>query len=60
MKPLKRCIGFGPYEGSCDNVAGTKCTPLWCERCDQLRMDHLNKQMNKLRQLIDAEDSEAQ
>lgn len=39
----KKCIGFGPYEGICKNTAGTKWTPHWCLRCDELRRERISK-----------------
>lgn len=42
------CIGFGPHEGKCDNHAGTRWSDYWCERCDRLRLEHIDKRMNAL------------
>ena len=39
MEP-KKCIGFGKYEGKCENKAGgmmKPMSPLWCDRCEKLR-----------------------
>ena len=35
---MSKCIGYGEYEGKCNNKAGTKWGPLWCMRCDKIRM----------------------
>ena len=39
------CIGFGEYEGKCTNKAGTKWGPYWCESCNKLRLDHIDKRL---------------
>lgn len=44
----KKCIGFGEYEGKCDNEAGTKWTPHWCLRCDELRRAHITRQLEDI------------
>jgi hypothetical protein len=46
---LKICIGFGPYEGNCENPAGTPWTPHWCDRCDRLRRDTITKQLETIK-----------
>lgn len=43
-----KCIGFGPYEGKCENEAGTPQTPYWCQRCDDLRVQHISKRFDQL------------
>ena len=48
MAKKRRCIGFGEFEGKCANEAGTKWTPYWCERCDQLRMAHISKSLEEI------------
>lgn len=45
---IKKCLGFGEYEGKCTNVAGTKWSPHWCERCNKLRFGHIDKRMDAL------------
>lgn len=42
------CLGFGDTEGKCQNVAG--CGEYWCEKCNKLRFDHLNRQFANLKQ----------
>ncbi len=44
----RSCIGYGEFEGKCNNIAGTKWSPHWCEKCNKLRLDHIDKSMNKL------------
>lgn len=44
----KQCIGFGEFEGKCENLAGCSHTPVWCARCNQLRMDHITKRLEAL------------
>lgn len=41
-----KCIGFGPHDGRCTNPSGPN--PIWCVRCDKLRMAHLDKQFAKI------------
>ncbi len=43
-----KCIGFGEHETKCNNLAGTKWSKHWCERCDKLRLDHIENQLKKL------------
>lgn len=43
-----KCIGFGPYEGKCDNEAGTVRTPYWCQRCDDMRIEHIDRQFERI------------
>ena len=43
-----KCIGFGSFEGKCDNEAGTVRTPYWCQRCDDLRVKHISKRFDQL------------
>jgi hypothetical protein len=45
----KKCIGYGEFEGKCNNIAGTKWSPHWCERCNKLRLDHIDKQLATMR-----------
>jgi hypothetical protein len=42
------CIGFGPHEGTCENPAGSSHSKLWCQRCDDLRLAHLDEQFKKI------------
>jgi len=46
----RRCIGFGEYEGKCEAVAVHPPGPksYWCERCEQLRREHIGKQLEKM------------
>jgi len=55
----RRCLGFGPHEGSCENTAGTPWTPYWCPRCDTLRREHLDRQFEALAAEFGLEDKEA-
>lgn len=50
MPDLKanQCLGFGEFEGACENIAGTPWTVLWCLRCDELRRAYLSAQFEKL------------
>ena len=43
-----KCIGFGEYKGKCTNKAGTKWGPYWCERCNKLRLDHIDNSLKGL------------
>lgn len=46
----RTCIGFGEYEGKCQNEAGTPWTPYWCPRCDALRRGHISAQLEAIMQ----------
>jgi hypothetical protein len=47
--PMSPCIGFGEFEGTCENEAGdSPWSKLWCLRCDRLRLDHITAQMEKI------------
>ena len=43
MKKRRACLGFGPTEGKCGNPAGCAHTPLWCDSCNEARMNHIAK-----------------
>lgn len=43
-----RCIGFGQHEGNCENEAGTERTAHWCQRCDDMRIDHISKRFDEM------------
>ena len=40
------CRGFGEFEGKCHNI--TVDNPVWCPRCDKLRIDHITKQFEAM------------
>jgi hypothetical protein len=42
--PKRICLGFGPHEGKCTNAAGPR-SPYWCDRCEDLRREHITKQL---------------
>lgn len=48
-----RCLGFGEFEGKCQNEAGTSASPFWCPRCDGLRRDHISKQLDEINSKIE-------
>ena len=48
-----KCIGFGEFEGKCDNVAGTKWSPHWCERCNKLRFDQIDNRFKEITRRFD-------
>ncbi len=48
-----KCIGFGEYEGKCENKAGTKWSPYWCERCNKLRIEHIDKQLTNIKDTLE-------
>jgi len=39
------CLGFGVFEGICNNTAGTAWTPYWCTRCDELRKESITESL---------------
>lgn len=41
------CLGYGPFEGTCENRAGTSWGPYWCSRCHQLRLEAIDKSLRK-------------
>jgi hypothetical protein len=47
------CLGFKGTEGKCKKEAGTKWSPYWCAECNQVRLDHLDKQMEALHEFFD-------
>ncbi len=48
MAKIRVCIGFGKFTGKCENIAGTKWSPHWCERCNKLRLEHLSKRFQEI------------
>lgn len=51
MKEDKICIGFGEHEGKCENKVDKKINPVWCPRCDKIRV---NKISNSLTRMLDS------
>ncbi len=51
-----KCIGYGPWEGKCENEAGTPWTDLWCPRCDELRRETVTKQLEALAKRFEEEE----
>ena len=47
-KPQRLCLGFGPYESKCPNPTGPR-SPYWCDRCEDLRREHITKQLEAIR-----------
>src|SRR5690554_5553767 len=45
-----RCIGYGEFEGKCENKADRTTSPsgYWCERCEKLRRKTITRQMETL------------
>lgn len=53
-RKMKTCIGFGVMEGSCEKPVGSKWnSPYFCQECDEKRIDHITKGMNKLAEKFD-------
>jgi hypothetical protein len=48
VKAPRRCIGFGDKTGTCQNVAGTPWTHLWCAECDEARRTHITASLESL------------
>lgn len=51
----RKCIGFGEHEGRCGKDADANTARLWCVRCNQLRMEHLDRRMDEIRRWIEPE-----
>lgn len=57
------CPGFGPHTGTCEAKAGHPRLPdlrrsrIWCERCDRLRMAHLSRCFDELRERLEGRKS---
>lgn len=47
-KKSTKCIGYGEFEGQCDQDAGTPWTTLWCMRCDELRREMITESLEKI------------
>ena len=41
----KFCIGYGDLRGKCENPAGTKWSPFWCESCNQQRLESISAKL---------------
>lgn len=49
LRPVvRRCIGYGPHEGKCENEAGTPWGPHWCMRCDKIRLATISKNLTDM------------
>lgn len=51
-----KCIGYGQYEGKCENKAGTIHSDYWCQRCDDIRLKKITENMENI--LIEMEEKE--
>lgn len=51
---MSQCLGFGEHDGTCTNEAGSTHSPLWCQRCEDLRLAYLSGQFEKIRVGFDA------
>lgn len=45
-----KCIGFGRYEGRCENEAMDG--RYWCKRCEELRIKHLDKRFEEISKMF--------
>lgn len=45
---IRRCIGYGEFEGKCKNSPGTPWTPYWCDRCDKIRRETITKSLEDI------------
>jgi hypothetical protein len=52
---MSTCIGYGEFEGKCENAAGTPWTPLWCLRCDKIRRATIGNQLEGILDSLDQE-----
>ena len=43
-----KCIGFGAYEDQCSHDAGSPWSDIWCQRCDKLRIAHIDKRFEEI------------
>lgn len=50
MKRLKRCIGFGKWEGRCDKEPDwdLNSSGLWCTDCERERRKRISAQFAKI------------
>ncbi|MDA8346958.1 MAG: hypothetical protein M0Z66_16060 [Thermaerobacter sp.] len=51
----RKCIGFGAFSGKCEHAADGR-NPYWCERCNTLRIEHINRQVAEIRDALEAEE----
>lgn len=45
---MSKCLGFGEFERKCENEAGSAWGPYWCQRCDELRMNHISARFDEI------------
>ena len=55
MNTVKKCIGYGEKEGTCNNQADTPWGPYWCEKCNQARMKNIVKRFGGIGKDLDTE-----
>lgn len=48
MSTPETCIGYGEFDGKCDRPAGSSHSKLWCQRCDDLRLETLDRQFAEI------------
>lgn len=44
----RKCIGYKDTQGKCNNDAGAKLGPLWCDDCNKVRIENIDKQMESM------------
>lgn len=45
---MQKCLGFGEYEGCCENESGCAHSSYWCERCNKLRIDEIERKLEQM------------
>lgn len=46
--PERRCIGYGEFTGNCHNQAGSRWSPYWCPRCNELRLNKISASLEDI------------
>lgn len=54
---MSQCIGYGEHRGACGNEAKAhhpeQTVAFWCERCEKLRRETIDKQLAEITKLFD-------
>lgn len=45
---MRQCIGFGEFEGTCENPADANDAGYWCRRCEPIRVEHIGRQLREI------------
>ena len=53
---MRRCIGYGIFEGKCDKfITHPEYGTYWCDSCNKIRIATITKQFNTIKENFNKE-----